>query len=150
MPPPSTLIQTLLAATNKMSITCGYLHRAGLRRRRRLQLVQPATATADSHTYSYSYGDGYSYSYCHSYSNGHINTNSYCYSQTDADAAARDAETPTHATPRPKLRRSFPVLAWPRLDRVSRLQKKSPTRARCEFSVQSSHRSTGDNSRQNC
>ena len=40
MPPPSMSTRTLLAGTNKMSITCGYLHRAGLRPRRRLQLLQ--------------------------------------------------------------------------------------------------------------
>ncbi len=40
MPPPSMSTRTLSAGTNKMSISCGYLHRAGLRPRRRLQLVQ--------------------------------------------------------------------------------------------------------------
>jgi hypothetical protein len=41
MPRPSTLIQMPLAATNKMSIMCGYLRRVGLRPRLPLQLARP-------------------------------------------------------------------------------------------------------------
>ena len=41
MLPRSMSTRTLSAGTNKMSITCGCPHRAGLRLRRRLQLVQP-------------------------------------------------------------------------------------------------------------
>jgi hypothetical protein len=40
MPPPSMSTRTLLAGTNKMSISCGCPHRAGLRPHRRLQLLQ--------------------------------------------------------------------------------------------------------------
>ena len=101
MPPPSTSTRTPLAGTNKMSITCGYLHRAGLRLRRRLQLVQhqrlrllprqrlqlPLQRRLQLHRYCYS----------HSYGTQH---HSYCYSQTDADAeicSQRRGPVPRHA-----------------------------------------------------
>ena len=129
---PSMLIRTLLAGTNKMSITCGYLHRAGLRLRRRLQLVQhqrlrllqqrpPHLQLQLRQQLRHSHG----YSYCHSHSHG----NSYCYSQTDADAeisSSRREPAPRHVPGR-SYRRSVSVLAIrPRLDRARRLQENLP------------------------
>ena len=126
MPPPSMSTQTLLAATNKMSITCGYPHRAVAHLRRHPQLVQQqrlrllqqlqhatATATATAtrllprrqrqllpqrpHRLPQLHRR-YGYSYSHSYGYGHINGNSYGYSQTDTDAeVSGDAEAAPHA-----------------------------------------------------
>ena len=154
MLPPSMSTRTLLAGTNKMSITCGYLHRADLRPRRRLQLLQhqrlrllQQPRPQRQRLLLLRYGYGYSHGYCHSHSYGHINSNSYCYSQTDADAEiSADAEAATHAIDPGRSYGALSTVLAPtrRMSRPAFVQLRRgrhreaatinlPTRALCEF-----------------
>ena len=84
MPPLLMSTRTLLAGTNKMSITCGYRHRAG-------------HAYADGYSYSNSNAYGYcnSYSYGYSYANSHAYSNSNAYGHIYSNSYATPRPTPT-------------------------------------------------------
>lgn len=155
MPPPSMSTRTLSAGTNKMSILCGYLHRAGLRPRRRLQLVQHQRLRLLQQPRLLRQ------LHLQLLQQPRLQQHQPPQQQPQQqplllpdrlrrrDLRQRREPDPHHDLGRSPMR-SVSVLAPRASTQRGGYNKNLPTRARCEFSEQSSHQFIGDNSRQDC
>ena len=145
--PPSTSTRTGVN-TNKMSISFGYLHRAGLRPRRPLQLVQPQRLRLRQQRPLRLPPRLQLLPQPLLRPHQHQQLLLLPGRRRRRDLSPRRDRAPRHAPGR-SYRRSIPVLAGGRLDRVRRLREKSPTACAVRiFRFQSSHQLIGDNSRQ--
>jgi hypothetical protein len=158
MLPRSMSTRTLSAGTNKMSITYGYLHRAGLRPRRRLQLVQHQRLRLRQQRPPHLQLRPRRLLHPRLQLLPQPLRRPHQHQQLlllpdrrrRRDLSPRRDRAPRHAPVR-SYRRSIPVLAGRRASTERGGYKKNlPTRALCEFSDQSSHQLIGDNSRQDC